>query len=1855
MDANFNKKLDEAIKTGKFDQIKCNNDEERSLLEAGKKIYQAKFKAIPADNSFKNVLFDRLKQARQGERKTMEKEMVKGQQFDWLAFLTQKKWAVGIASFLLVAIVASLLYWLPGTDQTTGGILIPRAQADEMFTFKPTKADSIGIDEESDFSLVSKIDLKLADVEKYLEVEPNFKYSVKEISAREFLIDSQEKLNRKQVYKFKLKTTTQDADVLESRDFDWAYQIKDEFRITGTIPGDKSDAVPLDSGIEINFNQENFVNFEQAIEIIPTVPGRLEKHYKTLVFVPTQNLQASTWYQVKVSKSIALDGSDKKLTEDYTFAFETSTDTTKDGYFEIEDEVGQYGPEEVPGVKMWVNIFDSDENKNVATRLFRLESQDQFLDLLNKRNEIPLWASQARNRAQVDVAGLNKVGEYDLPIHRLDYNQYILFPDKLPIGYYLAQFTVKGQTRQSFIQISNLTAYTSISKTNSLVRIYSLAGQKPAAETILTLYQGELEERTNNEGIAFFATPEVLLTTSEKSRFLLATGADGALVIPIKNYERGRIFDTDTSENDNFWRYVFLDRSVYHPTDTIKFWGMIKPRDANTAKVNKVSVGVEMFYPQTDVFGTVEVDLNKDGVFSGEYQLKNMPTSSLNFTIRGENDELLLTQYLNIEDYIKPAYRIELLPDKKAVVQGETVNVLVKARYFDGTPVANLDLDYQGSTIKTDQVGETNFTVETTDKANCSDYNCWSSSSTIEVRPLRAEEGEIVGATSVDVFPAKEMVKISGKYDEENGQIAWKINVNEVGFERLNLGEKNYYDDYIGQKLPNHEIQVQIYETWWERTETGEEEYDFINKVTRKKYSYSREEKLIKEFGEKTDENGEYDYVLKDLTAGKDYTMRASIVDPDGRQYFNRATIYFDGGNNSSISIDSYGFRRDENEDVKTFKLGEKVNLTMVKNSFESMPDKTGSYIFYQAQNGITEYQVGDSSKYEFTFEEKHIPNISVVGVYFDGARFYHTKKVWNDMTIFFDYEQRRLQLEVKAEKEQYEPGDEATIKIEVKDENGQPIEANGNISLVDEAYFDLFNREPVDTLALLYSKVEDGIFFSETSNKPLAKMIFQGGCFTAGTKILMADGTTKAIEDIRLGDLVSTFVNEHSNIKMTDKVTKIFNEISGGYLVINDQLNVTSHHRLLVNNKWMMAGEIKVGDYLRGQDGELVEVKKIETKSGRFTVYNFTTEATHTYIADGVYVHNSKGGGRESFEDTAFFSSWKTDRNGKATVKFTLPDNITSWRITTQGISSTLRAGSGTNKLVVTQPVFLDMSLNTSYVNTDKPIVPIRVYGENLTANDDVEITVESKTLKTKEKLDGKAFTTIEWSMPELKVGEQEIIVTAKAKGLTDSVKRSFVVNDTRLTKQMSQSVKLAVDLKPKQQSENGRVEWKFFNGDIGWAYENLLNASWQDGERIDQKLAPVVAEKYLHESFGLGSGAQQVDDIAKYQREDGGWSLLPYSDSDLKLSALTAGIVPTEWQNVTEAKKYFNNILENKKSNTAEIAMALYGLTNLDEPVLNQVNQILKWPELKPIDQIYLGLAAEKSGAKELGRNILQNVLQKNVRTSGDNMFIPQSDQSAQDEITSLAAILANATDMEEKENLMNYLHERRDSENLYLLENMIITKNILSKDKNLNSEFTYTVAGKSKKISLKNNEEFALSLTNDENGTMTFSQIKGKITAVANWEEKAIDTKTDKNLKISREYWVNDQKVDAIRENDLVEVRIFPQISEEAPSDAYQITDLLPSGLKPITRTYTPYWGSDGGNWKCNVYFPSDINGQKLSFIVYKNLMHSGCEGGYISYFARVSNKGDFTREPVTINQVDEPTFRLTSQEDKRLVIE
>jgi hypothetical protein len=130
--------------------------------------------------------------------------------------------------------------------------------------------------------------------------------------------------------------------------------------------------------------------------------------------------------------------------------------------------------------------------------------------------------------------------------------------------------------------------------------------------------------------------------------------------------------------------------------------------------------------------------------------------------------------------------------------------------------------------------------------------------------------------------------------------------------------------------------------------------------------------------------------------------------------------------------------------------------------------------------------------------------------------------------------------------------------------------------------------------------------------------------CFEPGTKVLMEDGTSRPIEEIRTNDIVrvgprlidiarvsQTFKRPAENLREI--------EWEGGRHV-----RATREHQFWVDGKgWVAALNLQAGDYLMNDKGQRAKILRVADVNNKEPVYTFSVSGDNAFYANGALVHD--------------------------------------------------------------------------------------------------------------------------------------------------------------------------------------------------------------------------------------------------------------------------------------------------------------------------------------------------------------------------------------------------------------------------------------------------------------------------------------------------------------------------------------------------------------------------------------------------------------------------------------------------------
>ena len=183
--------------------------------------------------------------------------------------------------------------------------------------------------------------------------------------------------------------------------------------------------------------------------------------------------------------------------------------------------------------------------------------------------------------------------------------------------------------------------------------------------------------------------------------------------------------------------------------------------------------------------------------------------------------------------------------------------------------------------------------------------------------------------------------------------------------------------------------------------------------------------------------------------------------------------------------------------------------------------------------------------------------------------------------------------------------------------------------------------------------------------------------CFTPDTKLTLADGTQKEIQELAIGDeLLSLRMpnaqteDEHPVIAsevsyaeycitelgeseiVTSKIINMFFDFSDTYYVINGDIKVTGEHPFFVKIPdgyylptegqsseefwcWEYVRNLGVGQIMYDKDMKEVPIDTIEEIEKEIEIVNIDVDSNNTYFAEGILVHN-KGSSTSPVDNSA-------------------------------------------------------------------------------------------------------------------------------------------------------------------------------------------------------------------------------------------------------------------------------------------------------------------------------------------------------------------------------------------------------------------------------------------------------------------------------------------------------------------------------------------------------------------------------------------------------------------------------------------
>ncbi|RMF35715.1 MAG: alpha-2-macroglobulin, partial [Chloroflexi bacterium] len=849
--------------------------------------------------------------------------------------------------------------------------------------------------------------------------------------------------------------------------------------ILGTDPGDGDQNVQPGQGFTIYFDAP--IRPETVMEHVTILPAPTEVYtywnrYDTSFYIGFDALP-STDYEVRITPGIT-DPYGNPTEQDLIVRYRTRA-LSPQAYLRVPGQVGVYSAyaESTDLFAVYRNVSRLDFS------LYRL-TLAQFQQLTGPRS----WDAWEKFRPEESAelmrqwsvqpeAALNETA-----LHRAR----LAGPEggPLPPGFYFLELNTPetrrsrsyyGQRRHLLV-VADAQLTLKMGQREVLVWATDLQTGQPVAGLPITLYDAGMKSlaqgQTDAEGVfqAHFDAPLDLW-----GAYYAVAKEEGHLAVAFNQWSDG-IAPWDFNLNSNFdpspfSLYLYTDRPIYRPGQTVYFKGIVRQDDDARYSLPPLrELPVTIRDDEGKVVYSDTLSLSAMGTFHGEFVLDEEATLGYYYLyarvpkgVAGLKRPLERGVGFRVAEYRRPEFQVSVTPDKDAYLHGETIRVVVQARYFFGGPVTNAPVQW---TLTSDDYffhwgGPGRY--DWTDSDNYRPWWWGGFESFGEViasgEGVTDEEGRFIFEVPADIADRS----TSQRFTLE--ATVTDVNDRTVSDQATVIVHKGRF--YIGLRPERYVGKVNEPQTVDVRTVDWEgEPYPGADLTVT---FYHREWFSVQE----EDPHGRlyWTWTFSDtavatatLTTDQEGQGTASFVPPAGGSYIVRAVGQDDAGNTvrSStflwVSSSTYVAWRQENNDrielvtdKASYRPGETAEILIPS------PYQGAVWALFTVERGhILEHQVltleSNSQVLRLPIRPEYAPNVYVSVVLVKGVD--ETNPVPSFKVGYATFtvspEQQELTITLTPDKEVYGPRERATFTIQATDYRGQAVTAEISLALVD-------------------------------------------------------------------------------------------------------------------------------------------------------------------------------------------------------------------------------------------------------------------------------------------------------------------------------------------------------------------------------------------------------------------------------------------------------------------------------------------------------------------------------------------------------------------------------------------------------------------------------------------------------------------------------------------------------------------------------------------------------------------------------------------------------------------------------------
>jgi uncharacterized protein YfaS (alpha-2-macroglobulin family) len=892
---------------------------------------------------------------------------------------------------------------------------------------------------------------------------------------------------------------------------EWDFETIDYPRVIATLPLDGEQGVnPLLFAVRIAFSAEvdpDSVQNNMVIE--PEPPGDISSylHYSDKEMLLTAILDDNTEYTVTLLPGIA-DPYGNTIDEPYTFSFTT----------------GAYPPQFLLEPESWLSILDIRHSPDLLAFVRNVDHMDYQLyklpesELLNLPNQWEFGSYYTRRRYlfrewSVDTSKVEDNTGYNwrIPMGASD-------TESAEPGVYLFRASaseIENDTRRVVI-LANANVITKHSLSEALAWVTDMYTGEPLPNVDVTFYddEGALlgSAISDDDGMA-------AITFDSSHDFLghILVVAQGEGVYGVTHSAWGtETYQGVSYEAVPYVIYPYTDRPIYRPGHEVFFKAIVRERDDVVYSLPEpVEVSVWVKNPQYETVYQETYTTTDSGSIDGSFMLDAEAATgryAIHVSIKyGDDQETEEYVWFQVAEYERPEFQAALTPDRAEVIDGVPVNVTLDASYFFGGPVQQGWVTWkvfaQTYYFRPDLTGRRYYSFV--------DYarNVPISADNIPGYGHQIADGdgaispdgqfEFTIPTSLTEFPGSQQFSIEATLSDGSGQFvtAQTTVVVHKGSAYAGIRPERYLNAVDeradvnlisvgrdGQVLANQPLEVEV--IYLKRYSVQE-----VTSDGRTHWVTTTDEITIVSDTVVTGDDGTLVYSFTPVEGGA-YKIIVTASDQAERSNRSSAYIWATGGRNYIPWGSQNSYYLDLVLDKANYEPGDTAQI-MIPVPFTG--ENIRALVTVERSNVMMHEIIeidSNSYVYELPITEDYAPNIFFTVTLIKGADALTPQPDFRYGTIQLDVNAEAYELDVSLSTDvpDASPGDAVTYRVETTDRDGNPVDAEVSLALVDKATLSLSPPNTISLFEHFYRRIQLGVWSSLSLvnlEEPIAEDLF--------------------------------------------------------------------------------------------------------------------------------------------------------------------------------------------------------------------------------------------------------------------------------------------------------------------------------------------------------------------------------------------------------------------------------------------------------------------------------------------------------------------------------------------------------------------------------------------------------------------------------------------------------------------------------------------------------------------------------------------------------------------------------------------